>query len=112
MLEANYLTILVKPNYEKTIDYAEDVLDRGLTLIWPPVQEPYMEENMNSPYEITRRLAEMTIIAEVMFCFILKNYILVFNFPERIGINMIRWLKMWLNTAILFMKRRSFTMRN
>ena len=33
MLEANYLTILLKPSYEKPIDTAEDVVDKNLTVI-------------------------------------------------------------------------------
>ena len=39
MLEANYLTMLLKPNYEKPIDSAEDVLERGLTVIYGPYAE-------------------------------------------------------------------------
>ena len=67
MLEANYLTILVKPSYEKAIDTAEDVLDMGLSVITIPGAESILEEYKNSPSKITRTLAERTIVPEVIF---------------------------------------------
>ena len=36
MLEANFLTILLKDNYAKPIDTTEDILDRGLKLLFFP----------------------------------------------------------------------------
>ena len=66
MLEANYLSILLKPNYEKAIDTAQDVLDRGLSLIAIPERESLVELLRNSPYKITRELAERTIVAKVI----------------------------------------------
>ena len=39
MLEANFLTILLKPNYEKFVDTAKDVLDMGLTVVVYPGAE-------------------------------------------------------------------------
>ena len=67
MLEANYLTILLKPNYEKPVDTAQDVLDRGLTVIWPPGSESFVEEYKNSPSKIRRELVERTIVAKVIY---------------------------------------------
>ena len=72
MLEANYLSILLKPNYEKAINTPQDILDRGLNLIYTPGTESYVVEYQNSPYEITRRLAEMTIVPKVIFCYLEK----------------------------------------
>ena len=69
MLEANFLTILLKPVYEKFVDTAEDVLDRGLTVIYPVGYEPTVETLKNSPYYITRTLAERTIVPKVIFCY-------------------------------------------
>ena len=83
MLEANYLSILLKPNYEKAIDTAQDVLDRGLSLIAIPERESLVELLRNSPYKITRELAERTIVAKVInilfqetndFFFYVKDY--------------------------------------
>ena len=59
---ANYLSILVKPNYEKPIDTAEDILDRGLTIIFFPGTESIVESMKNSPSNISRELAERTIV--------------------------------------------------
>ena len=67
MLEANYLTILLKPSYEKFADTAEDVLDMKLTVIRSPGTESLVEIMKNSPYEITRTLAERTIVPKVIF---------------------------------------------
>ena len=67
MLEANYLTILLKPNYEKPIDTAQDVIDRNLTVIFPYGYESRVEILKNSPSNITRTLAERTIVPKVIF---------------------------------------------
>ena len=62
MLEANFLTILLKPNYEKFVDTAKDVLDRGLTVVTYPGSESMVESSKNSPDYTTRTLAERTIV--------------------------------------------------
>ena len=33
MLESNYLSILLVPTYEKPVDTAEDILERGFSII-------------------------------------------------------------------------------
>ena len=68
MFEANYLSILLKPNYEKAIDIAQDVLDRGLTVATYPGRESLVESWKNSPSTITSELAKQTIVAKVIFC--------------------------------------------
>ena len=67
MFEANYLSILLKPNYEKAIDTAEDIIDRNLSVIYPPGYESKVEISKNSPSNITRTLAERTIVPKVIF---------------------------------------------
>ena len=64
MLEANYLTMLMKPNYEKPVNTAQDVIDRGLTVITSPGTESIVEIWKNSPSKITRTLAERTIVCK------------------------------------------------
>ena len=64
MLEANFLTILLKPSYEKPVDAAQDVIDRGLSIIYTPGSESLLEKYKNSPSNITRALAERTIICK------------------------------------------------
>ena len=66
MLEANYLTILLKPKYEKPIDTAQDVFDRGLKVIYPPNTKSIVDGLKESPYIITRTLAERTEVAKVI----------------------------------------------
>ena len=61
-LESNYLGILMKPNYEKPIDSAQDILDRGLTVIRVPGTTFIVEMSKNSPSAISRELAERTIV--------------------------------------------------
>ena len=67
MFEATYLTILLNPSYEKPVDTAQDVLDRGLTIITAPRAESLVEILKNSPSAVTRELAERTIVPEVIF---------------------------------------------
>ena len=68
MLESNFLTILLKPNYEKYVDTAEDVINRGLGVIFSPGMESMKKTLMNSPYYGVRTLAERTIVPKVIFC--------------------------------------------
>ena len=67
MFEANFLSILLKPSYEKAVDTAQDVLDRGLTVILPPGTESGVEILKNSPSIITRTLAERSVVPKVIF---------------------------------------------
>ena len=70
MLECNYLSILLKPNFEKPIDTAEDIIDRGLAILSFPGQWSKVDTAKKSPFYETRTLAERTIIPKVIFCFI------------------------------------------
>ena len=70
MLESNYFSLLVKPNYEKPVDTAEDVLDRGLTVLWFPGYELYKEMAvMQNLSKVTSDLAEKTYVAKVRFLY-------------------------------------------
>ena len=66
MFEANFLTILLTPNYEDPIDTAEDVLDSGLSIIRYPGGQSAVEILKNSPSYITRTLAERTVVPKVI----------------------------------------------
>ena len=67
MFESNYLTMLMKPTYEKPVDTAEDIIDRGVKIIYIPGTESLVEIEKNSPYYITRTIAERTIVPKVIF---------------------------------------------
>ena len=64
MLEANFLTILLIPNYETAVDTAQDILDRGLAVLHPPGTESLVELLKNAPDYTTRTLAERTIVCK------------------------------------------------
>ena len=72
MFEANYLTILLKPNYEKAIDTAQDVIDRNLSVIFPPGSESVKKTDENSPYYLIRSIAEMAVVPKVIVCYVTK----------------------------------------
>ena len=80
MLESNYLTMLLKPNYEKPVDTAEDIIDRGLSILTGPGQWSKLEMAKKSPFYQTRIIAERTILPKVIFWFIeiLPFYTLIF----------------------------------
>ena len=67
MFEANFLTILLKPSYEKPIDTAEDVFDKGVRVAWTPGTMTKKEIMKQSPSNITRLLSERTIVPKVIF---------------------------------------------
>ena len=64
MLEANYLSILLKPNFEKPVDTAGDIIDRGLAVLSIPGIESMTEMLKSSPFYLTRTLAERTIVSK------------------------------------------------
>ena len=66
MLEANFLTILLKPTYEKPINNAEDILDMGFAVLKAPGMDANVEMLKYSPSSITRKIAaENTVVAKV-----------------------------------------------
>ena len=65
-LEANFLTILLKLNYEKAVNTAEEIVDMGLTVIDIPGAESKVKMFKNSPYYYTRKMAERTIVTKVI----------------------------------------------
>ena len=67
MFEANYLTMLLKPNYEKPVNTAEDIFDRGLGIIRRSYSASFVEDLKKSPFPMTRALAERTVVAKVIF---------------------------------------------
>ena len=69
-LESNYLGILVKTNYENPVDNAQDILDRGLLVITVPGSDSVVEMLKNSPFPLTRRIAEWTDVPKVILFYI------------------------------------------
>ena len=67
ILECNFLAVLVKPVYETPINTAEDVIERGVTIIVNPGGESMVESLKKSPFPLTRALAENTHVAKVSF---------------------------------------------
>ena len=66
ILECNYLTVLIKPVYEKPIDTAEDIIERGMKIIDFPGREPMVEMLKKSPFPLTRALAELMYVPKVV----------------------------------------------
>ena len=66
ILECNYLTVLVKPVYEKPVDTAEDIIERNITILDSPGRESSIEALKKSPYPLTRALAENTYVSQVV----------------------------------------------
>ena len=104
MLECNYLTILLAPNYEKPVNSAEDIIDRGLTIVKGVESENLRDLMLNSPNEMERKLGERMLIPEVMSFkpFNIFNSSILF-FSGRIGINMTFGLKTRLQAVILLL---------
>ena len=85
MLEANYLTMLLKPNYEKFVDYGQDVLDKNLTIIYTPYTSAVLEIKKNAPAKLTRELAESSIVPKVIFHSLKNSILIILNFPKGLG---------------------------
>ena len=64
--ESSLLDIILKQNYEKAVNTAEELLERGLSVISTPGAESRIEILKNSPTYVTRTLAERTVIPKVI----------------------------------------------
>ena len=64
--ESSLLDIILKRNYEKAVDTAQQLLDRGLPVIVAPGSESLIDIWKNSPSYVTRTLAERTIVPKVI----------------------------------------------
>ena len=70
--------MLVKVNYEKPVDTARDVLDRGITIIWYPGYEYYKDMMINQNLsKVSSDLAKNTYVSKVSHkLYLLLNRIL------------------------------------
>ena len=57
--------MLVKPVYEKPVDTAEDIIERGLTIILDPYAGSVVETEKKSPFESVRQMAELSYVSTV-----------------------------------------------
>ena len=81
MFESNYFTMLMKPTYEKPIDTPQDVIDLGLTVIYSPGMESFLEMMKNSPSAVDRDLSELSVVPKVILCFFFLNLHNNIKFP-------------------------------
>ena len=65
-LTSNYLSVLIKPSYDKPVETSEDVIAWNLTIIDIPGTESNVETDKKSPIPIVRELAERTLVAKVL----------------------------------------------
>ena len=72
--ESLILDVIMKKYYEDPVDTAQDVIDRNLSVIYPPDQNSAVEILKNSPSNITRTLAERATVPKVIFIDIEKFY--------------------------------------
>ena len=68
MFESIYFSMLMKPTYEKPIDTPQDIIDLGLTVIYSPGMESYLEMMKNSPSAVYRDLSELSVVPKVILC--------------------------------------------
>ena len=65
MLTCNYLTVLVKPTYDKPFDTSEEVIAAGLTIIGIPGTEANVKIMEVSDSHILRAIAAQTYTPKV-----------------------------------------------
>ena len=80
ILECNYLTVLVKPVYEKPVDTAEDIIERGIKVLQGPASGSMVEINKKSPFPLTRALAEIAYVTKVVILQLIFIFRLNHNF--------------------------------
>ena len=57
--------MLLKPVYEEPVDTAEDIIERGLTIITGPTSGSLVEAAKKSPLKSVRQMAEQTYVPTV-----------------------------------------------
>ena len=57
-LLSNYLSVLLRPSYEKPVDTTKDLIERGITPFTPPGTEYLIEELASSPDPYYREVAK------------------------------------------------------
>ena len=67
--------MLVKPVYEKPIDTAEDIIERGITILKGPASGSMVETMKKSPFPLTRAMAENTLVTKVVSFHLKLNHI-------------------------------------
>ena len=73
-LLANFLTVTLKPKYEKAVDTAADVLNRNITIVRFPGGESWIHYFANSADPVYRNLSQKIVIAKDWYEY---NYIMV-----------------------------------
>ena len=66
ILLCNYLTVLLKPNYERFIDSSSDIIEMNLTTLWPPGREAIIADLRNSPSGLENDFADRSYVAKVI----------------------------------------------
>ena len=64
--ECRFLETLIKPDYEKPVDTAQDILDRDLTILYRPFTSTFVDIMKKSDSAVTRELAERIIVPKVL----------------------------------------------
>ena len=67
--ESSFLDILLKQNYEDPVDSAEDILDRGLRIVYGHIAAAIVKDMKKSPSNMTRALAERSVVAKVILLY-------------------------------------------
>ena len=57
--------MLLKPVYEEPVDTAEDIIERGLTIIKGPNTASIVETSKKSLFESVRQMAELSYVPTV-----------------------------------------------
>ena len=73
-LLTNFLTVLIKPKYEKAVDTAADVLNRNITIVRFPGGESWIHYFANSADPVYRNLSQKIVIAKDWYEY---NFIMV-----------------------------------
>ena len=77
--------MLVKPVYEKPIDTAEDIIERGISILSYPGSEALVEIMKKSPITLTRKLAENTYVPKVRSLISLETHSMHFSLMIGLG---------------------------
>ena len=64
--ECRFLETLIKPDYEKPVDTAQDILDRDLKILYRPFTSTFVDIMKKSDSAVTRELAERIIVPKVL----------------------------------------------
>ena len=63
---ANFLTVLLRPQYEKPVDSVQDIIERGMITFVPDASYYWKDFLLQSPNPLYQKLGDMCVVPKIL----------------------------------------------